>query len=277
MKNKVAILVIGMMMIFTFVGCSNNSNVTVENNYQSGREIKENMQIRFKDLVKLSELEPYNNKKVTAVGYLSPVMGYDESFGYLMNLPYQTCPYCIPDDGRITNTIAIFAPQGKKIGYTEAAVIVKGTLKLEDYVDDYGYEYSYRLIDVEIEEADVTTVGEKINLYNQVADKEILTGIMDSLYAVDNNVFYEEYIKNGYSIKIEKVDDTNLKQAVKNIEDLNIPELSSLHELGKELQVIIEETNKCIDEQNSNSLKSYQGRVDDCFNKLNMWMTEYEL
>ena len=63
-------------------------------------------QIRFSDLVSLEALQTFKDKTVTAIGYLSPIASYDGSFGYLMNLPYQTCPYCLPSDTKITNTIA---------------------------------------------------------------------------------------------------------------------------------------------------------------------------
>jgi hypothetical protein len=57
----------------------------------------------------------------------------------------------MPSDTKITNTISIFAPKGKKIDFTEAAIMVRGTLKLEPYTDSYGYSYNYRIVDVTIE------------------------------------------------------------------------------------------------------------------------------
>ena len=174
-------------------------------------------QIRFSDLVSLSDLQEYNNKTVTAIGYLSPITSYDGSFGYLMNLPYQTCPYCMPSDTKITNTISIFSKSGKKIEFTEAAIMVRGTLKLEEYTDAYGYSYNYRIVDATIEEADTSELGEKIVLYNKLAEKEIMTNLMETLYAVDNNVYYDEYISQGATYDRAIVDLTNLEKVINDL------------------------------------------------------------
>ena len=177
MKNKWLIIMCLLLFCLILAGCTNDEKV-VSNEYKGESKVEGSFQIRFKDLVELKTLEKYDGKTVTAVGYLSPIMGYDNSFGYLMNLPYQTCPYCIPDDTRITNTIAIFAPSGKKIEATEAAVVVTGTLKLGEYTDDYGYEYSYRIVDATLKKADTESVGNKVALYNDVADKKILSTLL---------------------------------------------------------------------------------------------------
>ena len=208
MKNKkklILLLGISLVAIVLVVGIIvmlNNKDSNVTNKKQSllnkDRIMSDgSYQIRFSDLVSLEDLKGYDNKTVTAIGYLSPITSYDGSFGYLMNLPYQTFPYCLPSDTKITNTLAIFAKSGKKIEFTEAAVMVRGTLKLESYTDSYGYSYNYRIVDVTLEEADTSELGEKITLYNKLADKQILTRIMDILYAVDYNVYYDEYTANG--------------------------------------------------------------------------------
>lgn len=279
MKNKIIFVVLAIIAIFTLTGCNeeNIEGTKVNNEYQSGREVTGTFQIRFKDLVEISKLKSYNNKTVTAVGYLSPIMSYDGSFGYLMNLPYQTCPYCMPDDTRITNTLAVFAPEGKSLDYTEAAVVVTGTLKLEDYIDDYGYQYSYRLVDAKIEPADTETVGEKIAIYNLIADKNILANIMDAMYAVDYDVFYEDYIRSGYNVKIEKVNVSGVEQAIKDLDELNNDGLKLLSDVAHDTKEIINSVNTSIDNQDYTAMKTHQTKLDNCFNNINQWMCEYEL
>lgn len=275
MKNNIIVIILSLSMIFMLVGCDNEN--TVVNDYKVGSKIEENFQIRFKDLVELKTLQKYNNKTVSAVGYLSPIMGYDNSFGYLMNLPYQTCPYCVPGDTRITNTIAIFMPEGEKIDFTEAAVVVTGTLKLENYTDDYGYEYTYRIVDAEIKVADVETVGEKTAIYNKIADKNILDNIMNSLYEVDNNVYCKEYMYQGYEINVEVIDPSKIETALNDLKELNEPAFETLRKVANNLKLIINSTNKLIENDDLNSLANYQGKVEECFNAINNWMAEYEL
>ena len=158
-----------------------------------------------------------------------------------------------------------------------AAVVVTGTLKLENYVDDYGYEYTYRIVDAEIEVADAEVVGEKAAVLSKVADKEILANLLDTLYAVDNNVFAKEYMMQGYQIQIQKVDVLPLEQTLKELEELNEPALETLRKVANNLKLIADSTNKLIDAQDLNSLSNYQGKMDECFEAVNRWMSEYEL
>lgn len=234
-------------------------------------------QIRFSDLVSLEALKEYGNKTVTAIGYLSPITSYDGSFGYLMNLPYQTCPYCLPSDTKITNTIAIFAKNGKKIDFTEAAVMVKGTLKLEPYTDEYGYSYNYRIVDVAIEEADTSELGDKIALYNKLAEKEILTKLMEVLYAVDENVYYDEYTANGQTYERKVVDITNLKTVLKNLEEFNSEDVSILKDVATELKDIATKTNKLIEQEKYDEILKYKSKTLALFYKINDWMEIYQL
>ena len=226
MKNNKKILIICLISMIViglviFIAISKENKVNAQDKVKNSEKIISSgtYQIKFSDLVSLDDLKEYNNKEVTAIGYLSPITSYDGSFGYLMNLPYQTCPYCIPSDTKITNTISIFAKSGQKIEFTEAAVMVRGTLKLEPYTDAYGYSYNYRLVDVKIEKADTSELGEKIALYNKLAEKEILTNLMAMLYAVDDNVFYDEYTANGATYERQVVDTSKIDTILTNLED----------------------------------------------------------
>ena len=277
MKNKILYIILSIILTFLLVGCSGNGTVSQNNEYLGVKKVDGIPQIRFKDLVELKDLEEYNNMMVSAVGYLSPILAYDNSFGYLMNLPYQTCPYCVPGDEKITNTIAIFAKDGKTIDYTESAIVVTGTLKLEYYMDEYGYEYDYRLVDVSIKEADTSTVGDKITAYNQIGDKKVLTNIMESLYDLDNNVFCKDYIKGGYNITVEVVDTKNLKQAIEDIDTINNSDLELLKKVAENLVLIANSTNALIEKGDLNSLENYQEKIIECFDGINNWMAKYEL
>lgn len=288
MKNKkklILILGISLVAIVLVVGIIvmlNNKDSNVTNQKQSllnkDRIMSDgSYQIRFSDLVSLEDLKEYDNKTVTAIGYLSPITSYDGSFGYLMNLPYQTCPYCLPSDTKITNTLAIFAKSGKKIEFTEAAVMVRGTLELEPYTDSYGYSYNYRLVDITIEEADTSELGEKITLYNKLADKQILTQIMDILYAVDYNVYYDEYTANGETYNREIVNVTNLETVIKELKEFNTDDVSILIDLSTKLKTIATDVNKLIEQNKYTTISEYKEDVLNLFYELGDWMELYQL
>ena len=288
MKIILSVLLIS-IFIFSSVGCSDKtektsgetSNNTIkksENLLNTARIMSDgSYQIRFSDLVSLEALKEYNNKKVTAIGYLSPITSYDGSFGYLMNLPYQTCPYCLPSDTKITNTIAIFAKNGKQLEFTEAAIMVSGILKLEPYTDEYGYSYNYRIVDVTMEEADTSELGEKITLYNKLAEKEILPRLMETLYSVDDNVYYDEYIANGYNYEREIVDFTDLDLVIKDLETFNEEDVKILVNTATKLKEIGTETNNLIEEKDFDRIAEYKDRTLQLFYDIGDWMSIYEL
>lgn len=267
MKNRLKKVLLAFTIVvslFSLVGCGNSDDGQI-------------YQIRFSNLVSVSSMQKYNNKTVSAVGYLSPVMGYDGNFGYLMNLPYQTCPYCVPSDTKITNTMAIFTKEGETIEFTEAAVVVKGTLKLEDYTDEYGYTYGYRMVDVTIELADTSNLGSKLSLYNQLADKEILTGIMDTLYLADSNIYYDMYIQYGDSYERETVDTTAIDEVIENLKSFDQNDVQILVTIADELKDLTVTTNKLVETEDYDKLADYQTQIDDLFNSINEWMADYEL
>lgn len=282
MKNKiknVIMLLACVALLFTLTGCSNEKSEDIKKTTLKADRIMADgsYQIRFRDLVSIKDLEEYNNKTVTAIGYLSPITSYDGSFGYLMNLPYQTCPYCLPSDTKITNTIAVFSKNGKKISFTEAAVTVKGTLKIEPYTDQYGYSYNYRIVDCVIENADTSALGEKITLYNKLAEKEILTKLMDALYRLDENVYYDEYIADGAIYERTVVDTTNIDTVIKDLQDFNSKDVSLLISFANKLKETITEVNKLIEQNDTNKILEYKEKTLQLFYDMNDWMSIYEL
>ena len=284
MKNNKKILIICLISMIViglviFIVISKENKVNAQDKVKNSEKIISSgtYQIKFSDLVSLDDLKEYNNKEVTAIGYLSPITSYDGSFGYLMNLPYQTCPYCIPSDTKITNTISIFAKSGQKIEFTEAAVMVRGTLKLEPYTDAYGYSYNYRLVDVKIEKADTSELGEKIALYNKIAEKEILTNLMAMLYAVDDNVFYDEYTANGATYERQVVDTSKIDAILTNLEDFKEQDISILKEVAEELKNIATDTNELIQKENYEKVLEYKERTLNLFYRIGEWMRLYQL
>lgn len=266
MKNKKYILLIlVIIMLGILTGCGNSSNDEV-------------YRIRFKELVDLDDLKKYNNKTVEAVGFLSTIGAYDGSFTYLMNLPYQACPYCNPQDNKITNTLAIFAKKGSEFKYTESAVIVTGTLKLEKYVDEFGYSYDCRLVDAKITNADSSIVGDKFTLYNEIADRQILINLLDVLDVLYSDIYYEDIIAEGYEPYDRiPVDISVVEQTIKELKELDREEYNLLLDTANILMDIGSRSNELIQNKEYSKLENYKEKLEECYDNVNMWMSEYEL
>lgn len=105
---------------------------------------------------------------------LSPLSG---KFLYLMNMPYQSCPFCAPNTTQLANTMAVYAPEGQTFGYTDQAIRVTGTLRIEDYTDEYGYVYNYRIADASYEIVDLAALSEDYALWQSIASDGVVAEI----------------------------------------------------------------------------------------------------
>ena len=116
--------------------------------------------LKFTDAVSLETLTALDDKTVSIVGYMATLSPLSGKFLYLMNMPYQSCPFCAPNTAQLANTMAVYAPEGQTFGYTDQAIRVTGTLRIEDYTDEYGYVYNYRIADASYEIVDLAALSE---------------------------------------------------------------------------------------------------------------------
>lgn len=160
------------------------------------------VKLSFKSTASVDYLKSLNGKQVTINGYLATSSPADGSFIFLMNLPYQSCPFCVPNTSQLVNTLEVYPKDGETFGYTTQAVSVTGTLDFSDgemYTDAYGYEFAYRLVDAEyflMTEAELT---DQMKMYNSIAD----SGIIDDFYHLYDYVYFvcdwpEYYCDNYY-------------------------------------------------------------------------------
>jgi hypothetical protein len=54
-------------------------------------------EISFSEANSLEDMKNHDGNRVSIMGYMSTLSPVDGSFIYLMNMPYQSCPYCIPN------------------------------------------------------------------------------------------------------------------------------------------------------------------------------------
>ena len=133
--------------------------------------------LKFTDAVSLETLTALDGKTVSIVGYMAPLSPLSGKFLYLMNMPYQSCPFCVPNTTQLANTMAVYAPEGQTFGYTDQAIRVTGTLRIEDYTDEYGYVYNYRIADASYEIVDLAALSEDYALWQSIASDGVVAEI----------------------------------------------------------------------------------------------------
>jgi len=142
-------------------------------------------ELSFGDAVDFETIEKLNGQQVSIIGYMATLSPISGTFMYLMNMPYQSCPFCLPNTSQLSNTMAVYAPDGKTFEFTDQAIRITGTMMIEDVVDEYGYAYNYRIADASYEVVDLSTVSEEYALWQAIATDGIVTelnSMFDYLY-----------------------------------------------------------------------------------------------
>ena len=174
MKKRIALILIAAVLACALCGCGGDAQ-------NSG----EPEQLSFKASTEFSAIQKLNGKKVSIIGYMATLSPVSGKYIYLMNLPYQSCPFCVPNTTQLANTMAVYAKDGKTFDYTDQAVRVTGTMQLGNTTDDYGYEYTYRIVDAVCEPIDLGTVSEDYALWVSIAEDGLvadLNRMLDGVY-----------------------------------------------------------------------------------------------
>ncbi len=165
-------------------------------------------------------LKNLNGKKVQIKGYPAVQSPLDESFVYLNNQPYVTCPFCTIGDITKLEVIPIFMANKSKIKYTENALNVYGTLEVAAKVDSEGYTTQFRVYADKVEELKDDNSNKAVNAYYQKLSEEgmiydIQTLQMNIEYATNPEymVYYDEALQTGKSTSLNKM------SAIKGIVD----------------------------------------------------------
>jgi len=170
-------IVIILLLAILLAGCGGNSGGANETGVTT---------LKFSDSVEIIKIDALRGKHVSIVGYMATLSPLSGKYLYLMNLPYQSCPFCIPNTTQLANTIAVFAKSGQKFDYTDQAVRVSGRMETGEFSDDFGYVYNYRIADASIEIVDLTTVSNEYKLWQSIASD----GIIPEIYAMFDYVYF---------------------------------------------------------------------------------------
>lgn len=133
--------------------------------------------LSFADSASLDILKSLDGKRVTITGYMATLSPLDGTYIYLMNLPYQSCPFCVPNTTQLANTMAVYAPSGSKFDFTDRPVQVTGTLRVQDRADDYGYSYNYYIDDASYVAVDLSSVSQEYALYQSLAEDGVIADV----------------------------------------------------------------------------------------------------
>ena len=184
MKKLLTILLSIMLILGIFTACGNNSS--------GGGEIINNT-LSFSQTNSVEAMQKLDGQEVNIIGYMSTLSPITGNFMYLMNLPYQSCPFCVPNTTQLSNTMAVYAKNGDSFKFTDRAIKVVGTLEFGDYTDEYGYEYAYRIKDATYTEVDTSEMGEKLQLWQQLASTDVISDVYNMYEYVNFLCFWPTY------------------------------------------------------------------------------------
>ena len=164
----------------------------------------EAISLSFKSALSYDYLKSIDGKTVTINGYLATSSPADGSFIFLMNMPYQSCPFCIPNTSQLSNTMEVYPKKNQTFNYTNQAVKVTGKLEVapsedEPFTDRFNYEFVFKIVDAEytiIKSEDLTA---EMSLWQSVAS----SGIVDDIYSMYDYlnfvVAWNTYYVNSYT------------------------------------------------------------------------------
>lgn len=165
---------------------------------------EEAAKLSFKSATSYEELKGLDGQTVTINGYMATSSPVDGGYLFLMNLPYQSCPFCVPNTSQLSNTMAVYAKDGKSFEYTGQAIKVTGKLVVAEnenqpFTDKYGYEFSFKIVDAAYTVLTDEELTADMAAWQKIAD----SGIMDEMYQMYEYLrfvcMWNTYCVNSYT------------------------------------------------------------------------------
>lgn len=152
-----------------------------------------NVRMTFAESIDLDRINELSGKTVEILGYMATVSPVSGKYMYLMNLPYQSCPYCVPNTQQLSNTIAVYAKDGEKFDFTDGPINVVGTLETGNFEDEYGYTYNYRIADAEYTNVNSSEASEKLALWEKIANSNLAADVYSMFNFIDFECNWPNY------------------------------------------------------------------------------------
>ena len=166
MKKFAALIALLLCLMLLATGCGGKE--------ASSAEVTK---LSFADSASLDTLKALDGKNVTITGYMATLSPLSGEYIYLMNMPYQSCPFCVPNTNQLSNTMAVYAASGSKFEFTDRPVQISGTMRVADRVDDYGYSYNYYIDNASYTAVDLSSVSQEYALYQSLAEDGVIADV----------------------------------------------------------------------------------------------------
>jgi hypothetical protein len=190
-----SVLIILSLLVYCFAGCKGD-----ETSLNDGKITK----LSFKEASGYDFLNRLDGQQVTISGYMATSSPVDGSFMFLMNLPYQNCPFCVPNTSQLSNTMEVYPKNGEVFAYTSQAIKVVGTLEVaesedEPFTDKYGYEFNYKIVDATYTIIKAEDLSEEMALWQKIAESDIVNDIYRMYDYVNFLCYWNTYFVEAYT------------------------------------------------------------------------------
>ena len=301
--KKILSVILVLILLVSLTACGN------------GQKTLKNNTLSFSQANSVDEMKKYDGEQVSIIGYMSTLSPINGSFMYLMNLPYQSCPFCVPNTTQLSNTIAVYAKGGDSFEFTDRAIKVTGILEFGDFTDEYSYQYSYRIKDATFTVVDTSEMDGKMKLWQQLASTDVISEVnnmyeyvnflcfwptytaefesgKDYLYPTDALGFIEKdgaqfnygYVDGYFESmikKIEEVSSTEFTELIDNIKKAQSLSERALSDLRLGLyEVTTEYSEDFSDGREQYKLKnqeSYQKEMQTIYKEFSEWLAKWEI
>ena len=300
MKTRLQIVAILALAALCLTGCG-------------GAKPADAQKLSFAQSVSIDAIRALDGQPVTITGYMATLSPLSGDYIYLMNLPYQSCPFCVPNTQQLANTMAVYAAKGKTFAYTDRPVKITGRMELGDFTDAYGYTYNYRIADAVLEVVDLSQVSSDYAMYQSLAEDGVIAdvnGMFDYLMFVcqwteyqggytdesGQDVTYYLYpgdVENaladdsGYGYATQSAEDyfPGLVRRVQSVGGDSLRELTDIlddaHALEQYAREALAEKRYRYDEANDKYVlddnDELYSRFYDVYGRFSQWLTRYEL
>lgn len=195
--KTVAILLLSVSLATTLASCAKKVEIDPESATK----------LSFKSAASYEYLKSLDGKPVTINGYMATSSPVDGSFMFLMNLPYQSCPFCVPNTSKLSNTMEVYPQKGEKFAYTTQAIKILGILQVassEDkpFTDKFGYEFNFKIVDATYTVMKSEELSADMALWQNIASSEVVPDIYRMYDYLDflcrwNTYFVEPFVSSS--------------------------------------------------------------------------------
>ncbi|MCQ2385312.1 MAG: hypothetical protein MJ078_01355, partial [Clostridia bacterium] len=154
--------------------------------------------LRFRDALRYEYLKSLDGKTVSMKGYMASSSPVDGSFFFLMNLPYQNCPFCKPNTAELSNTMEVYPAAA--VPYTEEPITVTGKLEVaadqsRPFTDRFGYTFCFRIVNAKVERVEKS----QQNPIEQLAENGLLADLYKMYDFVHFTCAWPTYYVNSFT------------------------------------------------------------------------------